>query len=316
MMLTGITSAMLLTSFAAVAAPAPFASAAVTSQSQEAVKQGELLLKKLSVYKRTVSAGNIDEIDDLYDGITKQLSITEKSIGKVSGAANRKLLITKYAVPAKVEVERTIYEVSQLRLLYTILNGLDSEEDYPYDADMAKLERMKKRAAAIKQAGGYQALPASINLDLRKLEALTAGYNLSIYDYTVDEYTGADPDIYTADEFYDDLTRYLKQTEIKIGQVAEKSYRTELLNEFVAPAKVTVERTKYEISELRLMNSVSALIDEGKMEEAKTLFSKLEGLKSRAAAIKEAGGYRKLSKAIYDELLAYESDLKKDLGLN
>ncbi|KZZ84714.1 hypothetical protein AS29_009275 [Bacillus sp. SJS] len=312
MLLTGITAAMLITPLAAVSTPAPSAFAATTSsaQSKEAVKQGDILLKKLNVYKSTVSMGNIDEINDLYDELTKQLSIVEKAIGKVSGLSNRNVLLNKYAVPAKKEIERTIYEVSQFRLLYTILNGLDEDEYYTYDKDMAKLERMKKRAAAIKEAGGYKALPASINLDLRKAEAFAAGYNLSYYDYWVDESTGAEPDIDEADLYYDDLTRYVKQTEMKIGQVADKAYRTSLLQEFVAPAKVTVERTKYEISQLRLMNRVSELIDAGNIEEAKTQFSKLEGLKTRAAAIKEAGGYEPLAKAIRDELLAYETDLK------
>lgn len=318
MLITGIAAAMLAAPIVSASVPASTAHAAAavsTSSYKEAVKQGDILAKVLAAYQKAISSGDIEAISNKYDGFTKQVSIVEKSIGKVYGASKRAALLAKYITPAKVEKSRTMYEVSQFRFLNKILDRLYAEEEYEtYDSDMAKFERLAVRTAEVKKAGGFKPLPASVTADLRMGEAIAAGVNLSIYEYTVQYSIDSEADLYTADAFYDDMNRYLKQTEIKIGHVSGRTNRTELLKEFVSPAKSTSQRIKYEIEQLRLLDTVYDLAEAGLKEEANAEFSKLEGLKVKAAEIKKAGGFKALPKGVYTELVAYEKELKDILA--
>ncbi|MRX73668.1 hypothetical protein GJU40_16115 [Bacillus lacus] len=320
-LLTGISAAMLLSPFVAITAPATSAAAvtatvAASPAYKEAVTQGNVLASRVKAYSAAINSGDIVAIDALYDGVTKQLKVVESSIGKVSGAANRAELLSKYVTPAKKEIERTIYEVSQYRLVLNILMNLTENEEYEaYDADMTKLERLKKRAVAIKEAGKYSPLHADINLDLRYLEAGAASVNLSIYDMTVEYFVDEEEEIFEAELYYDDLTRYLKQAESKIGQVPSPKARVKLLADFVQPAKVTVERVKYEVSQVRLLDKVEVLAKAGKITEAKAELAKLDRLRDRAAAIKEAGKYQALPKAVDADIRFYEQQLRAQYKL-
>ncbi|MBS2968098.1 hypothetical protein J9317_04930 [Metabacillus sp. KIGAM252] len=315
-LLIWIAAALFIFPLAYAGLPSPSA-AAVSTQSKEAVRQGESLLKKLALFKEAISSGSLEKIESLYDGLAKQRYIAEKSIARVSGASNRSILLSSYIRPVEIEMERTGYEVSEYRLLASIIYQVSSEVNYKqYDTDMAKAERLKKRKEVMKSARNYEPLPGKINEELRYMEAYASGINLALNIYTLSIYVDTFPDmepltdLHQANLTYDKVIQYLRQTEGKIGQVPNKKYRKALLEGSVTPVKIMIERTKYEISQYRLMNRVSELIDAGKIEEAKTQFSKLEGLKTRAAAIKKAGGYEPLAKEIGDELLAYEADLK------
>lgn len=76
----------------------------------------------------------------------------------------------KYITPAKVAVERTIYEVSQIRLMYVIVDLIESGQTSEIDSKFKVLDRLKNRADEIKDTGGYKALPSIIKTDLESLE--------------------------------------------------------------------------------------------------------------------------------------------------
>lgn len=183
------------------------------------------------------------------------------------------------------------------------------------ERNTAKLERLKQRAVAIKQAGGYAALPAVIDQDLRYWEADLQGFYLSelLYEYSdaIDYYE----DIDMANELYNNLTKQMKLTQQKIGKVAGKAYRAELDEFYVLPVKMEIERTIYEISQYRLLNMISDdLYLNSDAEKAQKEFAKLERLKNRAVEIKATGGYAELV-AIEEYLRNLEFGLTDYLNL-
>lgn len=137
----------------------------------EAVKQGELLNSKLSEYNQVINGGNIEKINALYDTFTKQLKNEELKIGKVPGSTNRAKLNEKYVRPSKIAVERTIYEVSQFRLLNIINNLIEQKKVNEAKSKLQVLDRLKKRAVEIKRAGGYKVLPSTVDAVLRQKES-------------------------------------------------------------------------------------------------------------------------------------------------
>ncbi|MFD2214973.1 hypothetical protein [Metabacillus endolithicus] len=135
-----------------------------------AVKQGNSLRLLTISFNATIDDGDIAVIDSMYDELSSEIKKTEKMIGKVSGSKNRKTLNEKYVTPAKVARERVIYEVSQFRLLFVIEDWFQKNDFESMEKDYAKLERLKKRAVEIKKAGGYKALPTSVNNELDSYE--------------------------------------------------------------------------------------------------------------------------------------------------
>ncbi|UGB30558.1 pre-peptidase C-terminal domain-containing protein [Metabacillus sp. B2-18] len=149
----------------------PNASAANNQAYLNAVNLGEKLKATASQYNQRINEGEIVTLDLYYDQLSSLIRTTEKAIGKVPGSSNRKNLNTKYVTPAKVSRERVIYEVSQFRLL-TILEGhLQSGNLSKLKNDLGKLDRLKRRATEIKQAGGYAGLPSSVNKSLSQWES-------------------------------------------------------------------------------------------------------------------------------------------------
>lgn len=136
----------------------------------DAVKQGELLNSKLFKYNEAINSGNIEKINALYDAFTKQLKQVESKIGKVPGSKNRAKLNETYVRPSKIAIERTIYEVSQLRLFNVVNNLIEQNKLNEAKAKLKVLDRLKKRAVDIKKIGGYKALPNKIDITLRKKE--------------------------------------------------------------------------------------------------------------------------------------------------
>lgn len=143
-------------------APKPTPTPSTDIYYKDAVKQGDILQSELSQFNRAINSGNVYEIDKQYDDFTQQIKRTERAIGKVSGSTKRKELNNKYINNAKVAVERNIYEISQLRLVKKIDGLVKSNRVLEAQNEVAKLDRMKVRAADIKKAGGYAALPQGV----------------------------------------------------------------------------------------------------------------------------------------------------------
>jgi beta-lactamase superfamily II metal-dependent hydrolase len=277
-----------------------------------AVNQGKTLQQKLSAYQTAMNSGDLVKINNLYDGLSQQIKQTEAYIGKVYGASNRNALMEKYVRPAKIAIERTIYEVSQWRLMNKINSYLASGNVTKAETEMAKLERLKKRAVEIKKAGGYAALHANVNLTLRMKEAEIQGQismkNLAQYEQAINR-----GDLDAINEQYDQITKQLKLVEVKIGQVPGYQNRENLSKKYIQPLKKSIERTIYEISQYRLMLKVEELIYDGEIEKAQAEMAKLDRLKKRAEEIKQAGGYKSLPASIKSDLEDFEAFLREML---
>ncbi|PGT83284.1 hypothetical protein [Bacillus sp. AFS040349] len=144
--------------------------AAAATPKQNAINLGEQLQPQLRMFNGAIDSGYIKNIDDKYDALSQQIKNVEKAIGKVSGSSNRKQLNEKYVTPAKIARERVIYEVSQYRLLNAIDTKLFTNASVNISGDLAKLDRLQKRAVQIKEAGGYKSLPNSIDASLASQE--------------------------------------------------------------------------------------------------------------------------------------------------
>lgn len=164
-------SVVLLAVFITISPFAGETRAAVSPANTNAVKVGENLKKQTAAFKSKVSVGDIYEIDRAYDAFSNNIKSVEAAIGKVSGALNRSALNKTFVVPAKIERERVIYEVSQIRLMGKISQSVNVKNFISAKSDLAKLGRLKNRAVAIKAAGGYAALPASVNKELAWFES-------------------------------------------------------------------------------------------------------------------------------------------------
>ncbi|MED4402449.1 hypothetical protein [Metabacillus fastidiosus] len=283
-------------------------SAQSVSNYDVAVKQGEKVKAINSLLNSAIKDEDMDMIDTYYDHLATGIKTLEQNIGKVPGATNRTKLTKTYVVPAKVTIERVIYEVSQYRLLYQIAELVGNEEVSKAESNMTKLERLKKKAITIKQAGGYEELPISINSNLRVFEALLQGNILDLRVYPYEEAIDSGK-IETMNQLYDHVTKQLKLTQQRIGQVSGAKNRAEMNEYYVTPAKMTIERTIYEISQYRLLNVISNDLIKNDIESAKQRFETLNRLKDRAAKIKEAGGYDSLPVEIEQFLRNKENTL-------
>ncbi|AZB44595.1 hypothetical protein CEF21_21180 [Bacillus sp. FJAT-42376] len=304
-LLAGIGAMMLISTLSM-----PAASAAQTAGYSNAVKNGDALAAKTRAFRQAIGTKQMTAINSQYNAFTSSLKSTEASIGKVSGASNRNALLKKYVAPAKIELERTIYEVSQYRLLQS-MESKNLQASYTIDSDLSKLDRLKKRAAQIKESGGYPALDPAIGYYLRKKEAIAEGAYTMTY---VDAYkilVNKDRNIYYANNMYDYLSRHIKETEKRIGQVSGSSARADLQKTYVQPGKKEIERTIYYISRHRLMNSLFALAQSGKKEEAKAQLPELDRLKEKAERIVQEGGYEPVPAEIKNNLDEDEQQLRE-----
>ncbi|MED4534407.1 hypothetical protein [Metabacillus fastidiosus] len=101
------------------------------------------------VKAQTLGAETVTAYNKLSDTIKK----AERVIGKVRGEQVRKAFGDKFLQDAKLTREALIYEVSQYQLLNKIAEKVAKDDFNGLDAELAKLDRLKDRAVAIKEAG-------------------------------------------------------------------------------------------------------------------------------------------------------------------
>ncbi|MRX71070.1 hypothetical protein GJU40_02660 [Bacillus lacus] len=117
-------------------------------------------------------------------------------------------------------------------------------------------------------------------------------------------------DIHLLHSQYDDFTKTIRQTELKIGRVAGPDNRKKLNETFVKPAKIEKERVIYEISQYRLLNKIEGIIHEGRLASAAAELPVMGRLEKRAIAIKEAGSYKAIPAKINVFLKNRHADVK------
>ncbi|WP_338778661.1 CAP domain-containing protein [Metabacillus sp. FJAT-52054] len=134
-----------------------------------AKQEGEKLKVETAYFQEIIKSGDLYLMNDAYDSYSAQIAEAEKAIGRVSGQRTRENLLKQYIRPAKIAKERVIYEISEYRLIYKI--GLNLTRGASGSTDIAKLSRLSERAAAIKAAGKYEAIPAVAGNYLRAAES-------------------------------------------------------------------------------------------------------------------------------------------------
>ncbi|KZZ83304.1 L,D-transpeptidase family protein [Bacillus sp. SJS] len=274
--------------------------------------QGKILFQKTAQYQTAVNTGSISKVNGLYDGLTNELKKAESLIGKVSGKSNRDELGKKYLNPAKKTVERSIYEISQFRLMNSIKADVSAKNSSKAESKLQTLNRLKNRAVQIKKAGGYPPLPAPINRSLESQEASLYGMMLQIrtadYNKSI-----TSSNLISIDSQYNRVSAAIAQTEKQIGEVYGSANRDSLLKLYVKPAKIARERTIYQVSMHRLMNKIDALVKSGSTSKAAEELRKLERLQDRSIEIQKDLGYP-LLKTIDESLNKRYIELNKKLG--
>ncbi|MFY4773632.1 hypothetical protein [Metabacillus sp. RGM 3146] len=146
--------------------------ALASSPPKSVLTQGEQLRKHTTQYNQVILTGNLVKLNDLYDGFTGLLIKTEAMIGKTPGKSNRQKLNEQYIRAAKIAKERTIYEVSEYRLMNYIEGKLNQANIETAQNDFSKLKRLHQRSVSIKNSGRYTLLPRSIQQSLDNREIL------------------------------------------------------------------------------------------------------------------------------------------------
>ncbi|WP_245823484.1 hypothetical protein [Metabacillus halosaccharovorans] len=118
-------------------------------------------------------------------------------------------------------------------------------------------------------------------------------------------------DIEKVDVLYNDFTNTIGKMERAIGKVSGSSNRSKLLNKYVNPSKITKERVIYEISQLRLIESIERSFFDGNTSKGNSDLRKLDRLKKRAVEIKKAGGYAQLPSRVSAYLTNAEKRVRK-----
>ena len=137
---------------------------------KDALNEANQLKQKQAAFDKAINQGNIEVVDSLYDDFSAMIGKTERAIGKVPRSSKREYLLNEFVRPAKISRERVIYEVSQLRLLEQIDANVKKGSFNEAKSLLAKLDRLKKRAVEIKDAGGYASLPVAVNNYLANYE--------------------------------------------------------------------------------------------------------------------------------------------------
>lgn len=191
---------------------------ASASSLNDAVNVGKRLAAEQKTFESAINSGDLIAIDKQYDDFSTSIKKVERAIGKVSGKSNRDHLNNTYVKPAKVAKERVIYEVSQYRLMNTINTLIENGNNDKAETEIAKLERLKKRAVDIKKAGGYKELPTNISNALTKLEKDISNE----LDTATGKTSNEDPNLYLH-YYFPNLSWGMSKSEVKAVFSAEES---------------------------------------------------------------------------------------------
>lgn len=110
-----------------------------------------------------------------YHHLSSEIRKSERSVSRIYGQMNRELAGKQFILPAKIERETVIWEVTIYELLSQIEGNLAVGNTETTAADFALIDRLKVRSIDIKQAGNelhpgmYPSLP-SINTSLLEWE--------------------------------------------------------------------------------------------------------------------------------------------------
>ncbi|AZB44571.1 NlpC/P60 family protein [Bacillus sp. FJAT-42376] len=152
----------------------------------DSVKNGLALEKQTNEFtSKLIEGQRLDaETNKLYDDLSYNIGKTERVIGKMYGASNRKVFNDRFITQAKIARETSKYEVSMYRLMNDIDSLIAKGSVKTAIEHFEMLSRLEARASKIKadgnalHAGGYHSL-SQINAQLKeRKQALKAKLKL------------------------------------------------------------------------------------------------------------------------------------------
>ncbi|MED4464486.1 hypothetical protein [Metabacillus fastidiosus] len=145
---------------------------------------------------------NDDMVEAYYD-LADQMKKAERVFSKVYGEKNREIIRGKFLIEPKIMKESVIYEVSSYTLQNEIAQQLEEDKIQEAKENYKKLERLERRAIAIKEAGNkihkgkYPELKGMTNILKGSKNQLQNGFVIQIDAKSTEQ---ANPTVYGTKE--------------------------------------------------------------------------------------------------------------------
>ncbi|MGG3801363.1 hypothetical protein [Metabacillus fastidiosus] len=145
---------------------------------------------------------NDDMVEAYYD-LADQMKKAERVFSKVYGEKNREIIRGKFLIEPKIMKESVIYEVSSYTLQNEIAQQLEEDKIQEAKENYKKLERLERRAIAIKEAGNkihkgkYPELKGMTNILKESKNHLQSGFVIQIDAKSTEK---ANPTVYGTKE--------------------------------------------------------------------------------------------------------------------
>ncbi|MGG3888562.1 hypothetical protein [Metabacillus fastidiosus] len=145
---------------------------------------------------------NDDMVEAYYD-LADQIKKAERVFSKVYGEKNREIIREKFLIESKITKESVIYEVSSYTLQNEIAQQLEEDKIQEAKENYKKLERLERRAVAIKEAGNkihkgkYPELKGMTNILKESKNQLQNGFVIQIDAKSTEQ---ANPTVYGTKE--------------------------------------------------------------------------------------------------------------------
>ncbi|MED4403938.1 hypothetical protein [Metabacillus fastidiosus] len=164
--------------------------------------------KELNAYvnrlQKYIKAETInDDMVEAYYDLSDQMKKAERVFSKVYGEKNREIIRGKFLIEPKIMKESVIYEVSSYTLQNEIAQQLEEDKIQEAKENYKKLERLERRAIAIKEAGNkihkgkYPELKGMTNILNESKNRLQNGFVIQIDAKSTEQ---ANPTVYGTKE--------------------------------------------------------------------------------------------------------------------
>ncbi|MED4534405.1 hypothetical protein [Metabacillus fastidiosus] len=144
-----------------------------------------------------------DDMVEVYYDLADQMKKAERVFSKVYGEKNREIIRGKFLIEPKIMKESVIYEVSSYTLQNEIAQQLEEDKIQEAKENYKKLERLERRAIAIKEAGNkihkgkYPELKGMTNILKENKNQLQNGFVIQIDAKSTEQ---ANPTVYGTKE--------------------------------------------------------------------------------------------------------------------
>ncbi len=117
-------------------------------------KTGQDLEKAVQSLKPFIDLDRLDEeAVAAYHFLSSEIRRTERAVGRIVGSENRRLASEQFVLPAKIQRESLIWEVTIYEELRKLESRVNANPTGDFDATFELIERLKNRSIRIKVAG-------------------------------------------------------------------------------------------------------------------------------------------------------------------